>query len=288
MSDQIMPKDAYLYAELTPAQKIAGDTGAERGDVQQARKLQLCPICFCTENLPSHDRRKNCRRGETAMSESELVLLLRDGARFVKREFESIMTQAADEIERLQSKIDALMMEHCPDEMSAAQTVRWADSQRASQARAQQSLPVPNATAWHNMELCADRLLEAAIWVRGESEHSNTARDMEDAARWIKKMRPQQSAPAVPAESPAQMVRPDDPEFEEWFSENHILFKGNTLVSDIQIAYRAGQASTIPAGYWLAPNEPTLAMFCSADETVTHLRALYTAMRDAYLKESGK
>lgn len=40
--------------------------------------------------------------------------------------------EAADEIERLQAKIDALMLEYCPDEMTPEQRTEWAKHQRPS------------------------------------------------------------------------------------------------------------------------------------------------------------
>jgi hypothetical protein len=44
--------------------------------------------------------------------------------------WEGICKMAADEIERLQAQVDALMLEHCPKEMTAAQLQLWAASQR--------------------------------------------------------------------------------------------------------------------------------------------------------------
>ena len=42
-----------------------------------------------------------------------------------------ILQEAADEIERLQAKIDALMLEYCPDEMTPEQVSEWGRHQRA-------------------------------------------------------------------------------------------------------------------------------------------------------------
>jgi hypothetical protein len=44
--------------------------------------------------------------------------------------WEGICKMAADEIKRLQAQVDALMLEHCPKEMTAAQLQLWAASQR--------------------------------------------------------------------------------------------------------------------------------------------------------------
>jgi hypothetical protein len=41
-----------------------------------------------------------------------------------------LKTQIADELERLQARIDELMLEHCPDEMTPDQTLKWSTQQR--------------------------------------------------------------------------------------------------------------------------------------------------------------
>lgn len=49
------------------------------------------------------------------------------------------MREAADEIERLQSKVDALMLEYCPDEMSPEQKENWARHQVPVEPSGEQS-----------------------------------------------------------------------------------------------------------------------------------------------------
>ena len=68
-------------------------------------------------------------RGEAAMSIEAIVAQAR------------ALSEARREIERLrerlaaaESKVDALMLEFCPDEMSDEQRSRWADSQRVSES----------------------------------------------------------------------------------------------------------------------------------------------------------
>lgn len=60
---------------------------------------------------------------------------------------------AADEIERLQARIDALMLEHCPDEMTQEQLANWAACQRpcseATRAAIAKVLP-------HNAKVCRE------------------------------------------------------------------------------------------------------------------------------------
>lgn len=43
----------------------------------------------------------------------------------------SALTAALDEIERLQARIDALMLAHCPDEMTPEQIAEWERHQKA-------------------------------------------------------------------------------------------------------------------------------------------------------------
>lgn len=42
------------------------------------------------------------------------------------------LTTAVREIERLQARIDALMLEYCPDEMTPAQIAEWEHHQRVA------------------------------------------------------------------------------------------------------------------------------------------------------------
>lgn len=49
-----------------------------------------------------------------------------------------MMHRAANEIEAKQAKIDALMLEYCPDEMTPAQLQNWASHQK----------PVPKDEEW--------------------------------------------------------------------------------------------------------------------------------------------
>lgn len=50
------------------------------------------------------------------------------------RHFGPLFTAAADALEAKQAKIDALMLEYCPSEMTQEQRDEWAEHQRASES----------------------------------------------------------------------------------------------------------------------------------------------------------
>ena len=66
----------------------------------------------------------------------ELPAVLRDMARYLTQYSQARkrrhLLHAAAEIERLQTRIDALMLEHCPDEMTHEQMAEWARHQVAA------------------------------------------------------------------------------------------------------------------------------------------------------------
>jgi len=48
--------------------------------------------------------------------------------------YDHTVRSQAGEIQRLQAKLDAIMLEYCPNEMTPQQIARWEDAQTASQA----------------------------------------------------------------------------------------------------------------------------------------------------------
>jgi hypothetical protein len=59
-------------------------------------------------------------------AEIERLTALFEATRFDKRQH----AEALDEIERLKAKIDALMLEFCPDEMTPEQVEQWGENQK--------------------------------------------------------------------------------------------------------------------------------------------------------------
>ena len=49
-------------------------------------------------------------------------------------DFDSIVEDMCNEINYLQFKIDSLMLEYCPEEMTGEQILNWEDNQRAISA----------------------------------------------------------------------------------------------------------------------------------------------------------
>lgn len=50
-------------------------------------------------------------------------------------QFDALMTEMLAENERLQAKIDSLMLEYCPDEMTPEQIENWKQHQRKAESQ---------------------------------------------------------------------------------------------------------------------------------------------------------
>lgn len=62
-------------------------------------------------------------------SPSQLSDSFRLGVQFATKNFNNTVMQLSKEKRALQAKIDALMLEHCPSEMTKEQIERWQESQ---------------------------------------------------------------------------------------------------------------------------------------------------------------